>query len=66
MPAREHLFVLAAAEDVGDVGGAEALADPRDAREDLARKVHRAGHRLQLTEAVVARAAIVALYVSPK
>ena len=37
VPAFRDLLALAAAQDVGDVGGAEALADARDARQDLAR-----------------------------
>ena len=37
--------------------GAEPLADPRDARQNLARDDHRLGRRLELVEAVVAGAA---------
>ena len=38
--------------------GAEALADARDARQDLAREHDRIGDGLELVEAVVARAAV--------
>ena len=59
MPARAHLLAVAAAQHVGDVRGAEALADPRHARQDLPRHGHRIGDALELAEAVIARAAVV-------
>ena len=60
MAAGGHLLALAAAQDVGDVRGAETLPDPRNAREDLARDDDRLVHRLELAEAVVAGAAVLA------
>ena len=56
-PGRD-LLALAAAQDVGDVRGAEPLADARHARQDLAREHDRLGDGLELAEAVVARAAV--------
>ena len=57
MAARRHLLAVAAAQDVGHVRRAEALPDPRDTRQDLARQQHRLGDGFELAEAVVARLA---------
>ena len=54
----EHLIAFAAAQDVGDMRGAEPLPDARHARENLARQHDRLGDGLQLVEAVVAGAAV--------
>ena len=60
MPRARHLLALAAAQHVGDVRGAEPLPDRAHARQDLARQHDRLGDRLELAEAVVAGAAVVA------
>src|SRR4029450_8555482 len=54
MAARSDLLAVAAAQHVGDVGRAEALADPRDRREDLPRDRHRGGDALALAAPVTA------------
>ena len=58
MAALGDLLALAAGQDIGDVRGAEALADARHARQDLARDDDPVADRLELAEAVVARAAL--------
>src|SRR5688572_32608994 len=59
MAARANRIAVAAAQHVGHVRGAEALPDPGDTRQDLARDGNRLRHLLQLAKAVIARAAIV-------
>ena len=59
--ARGDLLGIAAAQHVGHVRRAEALPDPRHARQDLPRQHDRLRHRLELAEAVVAGLAAVAL-----
>src|SRR5262249_21337512 len=53
MAARRHRLCFRAAQDVDYVCDAEALADPRDSREDLARDHDWLADRLQLAEAEV-------------
>ena len=59
MAARAHLVAIAAAQHVGHVRGAKALADARDTRQDLSRDGDRVGYRFELAKAVIAGAAVV-------
>ena len=56
--ARRHEFGRPPPQHVREMQRAESLLDPRDGGQDLAGERHGIGHRLELAEAVVARATL--------
>ena len=65
-PRADDLLAGLSAQYAGDMRGAEALPDPRDARQDLARQHDGLGRRLELVQAVVAAPQPSFAYRSPK